>query len=44
MLHLAWKAFHPRPVPLPLRHVDTAREFWAMYEFRDETARRLGLE
>jgi len=44
MLHLAVKAFYPAPPPFPLLHVDTRWKFRAMYEFRDATAKRLGLE
>jgi sulfate adenylyltransferase subunit 2 len=44
MLHLALKAFHPSPPPFPLLHVDTTWKFRAMYEFRDATARRLGMQ
>ncbi|MEA3180343.1 MAG: sulfate adenylyltransferase subunit 2 [Gammaproteobacteria bacterium] len=44
MLHLALKAFHPAPPPFPLLHVDTTWKFRAMYEFRDATARKLGME
>ncbi|HVN46090.1 MAG TPA: sulfate adenylyltransferase subunit CysD [Steroidobacteraceae bacterium] len=44
MLHLALKAFYPAPPPFPLLHVDTTWKFRAMYEFRDATARRLGLQ
>src|SRR5499425_3960743 len=44
MLHLALKAFHPSPPPFPLLHVDTTWKFRAMYEFRDATARRLGVQ
>jgi sulfate adenylyltransferase subunit 2 len=43
MLHLAVKAFHPSPLPFPLLHVDTTWKFRDMIAFRDETARRLGL-
>ena len=43
MLHLAIKAFHPSPLPFPLLHVDTTWKFREMIAFRDETARRLGL-
>jgi len=43
MLHLAIKAFHPAPLPFPLLHVDTTWKFREMISFRDETARRLGL-
>ena len=44
MLHLAVKAFHPAPPPFPLLHVDTTWKFRAMYEFRDATAKRLGMD
>src|SRR6266436_5340157 len=44
MLHLAVKAFYPAPPPFPLLHVDTTWKFRAMYEFRDQTAQRLGLQ
>ncbi|HLW95981.1 MAG TPA: phosphoadenosine phosphosulfate reductase family protein, partial [Solirubrobacteraceae bacterium] len=44
MLHLALKAFYPAKPPFPLLHVDTTWKFRDMYAFRDETAKRLGLE
>ena len=44
MLHLALKAFYPGKPPFPLLHVDTTWKFRDMIAFRDETARRLGLE
>jgi sulfate adenylyltransferase subunit 2 len=44
MLHVAIKAFHPSPLPFPLLHVDTTWKFREMIAFRDETARRLGLD
>ena len=44
MLHLARKAFYPSPPPFPLMHVDTRWKFQAMYAFRDEMARELGME
>jgi len=44
MLHLAMKAFYPAKPPFPLLHVDTTWKFRDMIAFRDETARRLGLE
>jgi sulfate adenylyltransferase subunit 2 len=43
MLHLAIKAFYPSPLPFPLMHVDTTWKFREMIAFRDETAKRLGL-
>ena len=44
MLRLAMKAFHPGPLPFPLLHVDTTWKFREMIAFRDESARRLGLD
>lgn len=44
LLHLAMKAFFPGKPPFPLLHVDTTWKFKDMISFRDETARRLGLE
>jgi sulfate adenylyltransferase subunit 2 len=44
MLHIAMKAFHPSALPFPVMHVDTTWKFKDMIEFRDQTARRLGLE
>src|SRR5215472_11323988 len=44
MLHLALKAFHPGKLPFPLLHVDTTWKFRDMIRFRDETAKRLGVE
>ena len=44
MLHLAMKAFYPSKPPFPLMHVDTTWKFREMIQFRDETAKRLGLE
>lgn len=45
MVHLAMKAFHPGKPPFPLMHVDTTWKFRAMYEFRENYAKKqLGLE
>jgi sulfate adenylyltransferase subunit 2 len=44
MLHLARKAFFPGKPPFPLLHIDTGWKFSEMIAFRDETARRLGLD
>jgi len=44
MLHVALKAFHPAPLPFPLLHVDTTWKFREMIQFRDDTAKRLGLD
>jgi sulfate adenylyltransferase subunit 2 len=43
MLHVALKAFHPAPPPFPFLHIDTTWKFREMIYFRDETAKRLGL-
>ena len=43
MLHLAMKAFYPSKPPFPFLHVDTTWKFREMIEFRDRTARELGL-
>jgi sulfate adenylyltransferase subunit 2 len=44
MLRLAMKAFHPAKLPFPLLHIDTNWKFREMIAFRDEVARRLGIE
>jgi len=44
MLHLAVKAFYPAKLPFPLMHVDTTWKFREMIAFRDETAKRLGID
>lgn len=44
LLHLARKAFFPQTVPFPLLHVDTTWKFKDMIEFRDRTAREMGLD
>ncbi|WP_237151512.1 sulfate adenylyltransferase subunit CysD [Oryzibacter oryziterrae] len=44
MLHLTMKAFYPSKPPFPLMHVDTTWKFREMISFRDETAKRLGLD
>jgi sulfate adenylyltransferase subunit 2 len=44
MLHLAQKAFFPAKPPFPLLHIDTTWKFRQMIEFRDLTARRLGMD
>jgi sulfate adenylyltransferase subunit 2 len=44
MLHLAMKAFYPSKPPFPLLHVDTTWKFQEMIQFRDETAKRLGMD
>jgi sulfate adenylyltransferase subunit 2 len=44
MLHLAMKAFYPARPPFPFLHVDTTWKFREMIRFRDDTAKRLGIE
>ena len=43
MLHLARKAFWPAPVPFPVLHVDTGRNFDEVLEFRDRHTAELGV-
>jgi sulfate adenylyltransferase subunit 2 len=44
MLHLALKAFFPAKPPFPFLHVDTTWKFREMIAFRDEAAKRHGLD
>lgn len=44
LLHLALKAFYPAPLPFPLLHIDTTWKFRQMIQFRDETAKKYGLQ
>ncbi|MCE7999116.1 MAG: sulfate adenylyltransferase subunit CysD [Rhodobiaceae bacterium] len=44
MLHLAMKAFYPSKPPFPLMHVDTTWKFREMIEFRDNLAKKYGLD
>ena len=44
MLHLAMKAFYPEKPPFPFLHIDTTWKFKEMIKFRDETAKRYGIE
>ena len=44
MLHLALKAFAPAKPPFPLLQIASGWDFRDMLEFRDATAKRLGLE
>jgi sulfate adenylyltransferase subunit 2 len=44
MLHLARKAFYPAKPPFPLLHVDTTWKFREMIEFRDRTAKEVGMQ
>ena len=44
MLHLALKAFYPEKPPFPFLHIDTTWKFKDMITFRDETAKKYGIE
>jgi sulfate adenylyltransferase subunit 2 len=44
MLHLARKAFYPGKPPFPLMHIDTLWKFKEMIEFRDEMAKKVGMD
>lgn len=44
MLHLAIKAFYPAKPPFAFLHVDTTFKFKEMIKFRDDTAKRLGID
>lgn len=44
LLHLIRKAFYPSRPPFPMLHIDTGWKFREMIQFRDETARRYGLD
>ncbi|WP_405139426.1 sulfate adenylyltransferase subunit CysD [Nocardia sp. NBC_01388] len=44
MLELARRAFWPAPLPFPLMHIDTGRNFDEVINFRDQTADRLGAQ
>ena len=44
MLHLARKAFYPEKPPSPFLHVNTTWKFKELIKFRDETAKKFGLD
>ena len=44
MLHLAMKAFYPEKPPFPFLHIDTTWKFKDMIKFRDDTAKKYGIE
>ena len=44
MLHLAMKAFYPAKPPFPFLHVDTTWKFKEMTKFRDDMAKKLGID
>jgi sulfate adenylyltransferase subunit 2 len=43
MLHVAKKAFWPAPVPFPVLHIDTGRNFDEVLEFRDRHTAAMGV-
>lgn len=44
MLHIALKAFYPDKPPFPFLHIDTTWKFRDMIKFRDDTAKKKGIE
>jgi len=44
MLHVAKKAFWPGPIPFPVLHVDTGRNFDEVLAFRDRYAAAMGVK
>ncbi len=44
MLHLAVKALHPAKLPFPIVHIDTGHNFPEVIEYRDRTAKNLGID
>ncbi len=44
LLELVRRAFAPARIPFPVLHIDTLWKFAAMIRFRDETAKRFGLD
>ena len=44
MLHLALKAFYPEKPPFPFLHINTTWKFHEMITFRDEQAKKYGLD
>ncbi len=44
MFYLAQKAFFPAQVPFPLLHIDTGHNFQETLEFRDNLAKKTGVE
>ncbi len=44
MLHLALKAFYPEKPPFPFMHVNTTWKFKEMISFRDNVAKKYGIE
>lgn len=44
MLHLALKAFHPEKPPFQFMHIDTTWKFKEMIDFRDNIAKKHGID
>jgi len=44
MFHLARKAFHPAKVPFALMHIDTGHNFEETIKFRDDLAKKYGVQ
>jgi sulfate adenylyltransferase subunit 2 len=44
LMRLAFKAFHPAPLPFPVMHVDTTWKFRDMYAFREKFAKENNLD
>ncbi|MDO4187535.1 MAG: sulfate adenylyltransferase subunit CysD [Lachnospiraceae bacterium] len=44
MLHLAMKAFYPEKPPFPFMHIDTTWKFKEMIDFRDNIAKKYGID
>lgn len=42
-LHLARKAFYPANIPFPIMHIDTGHNFPETIQFRDNLAKKLGI-
>ena len=44
MVHLARKAFYPANIPFPIMHIDTGHNFQEALDFRDNLAKKVGVE
>lgn len=44
LIHLAHKAFWPKPIPFKILHIDTGHNFEETITFRDKTAKLYGLD
>ena len=44
MMHLALKAFYPEKPPFPFMHIDTTWKFREMIDFRDQQAKKNGID